>query len=125
MTETQSNRKRIRGLVVLFVLVSAVLLLVTAGAAAVYAQEAPPGAPAGGVMSAPVVIRWDLSIAISLSIGLPCLGAGFAVARVGAAAIGAATEKPELLTRSLIFVALAEGIAIYGFLVALLLYIKF
>ena len=54
----------------------------------------------------------------------PCLAAGYAVGKVGAAALGAASEKPELLTRSLLFVALAEGIAIYGLLVAVLLYLK-
>ncbi len=69
--------------------------------------------------------RWDLSIAIAAAIGLPCLAAGYAVGRVGAAALGAASEKPELLTRSLLFVALAEGIAIYGLLVAVLLYLKY
>ena len=68
--------------------------------------------------------RWDLSIAIAVAIGLPCLAAGYAVGRVGAAALGAASEKPELLTRSLLFVALAEGIAIYGLLVAVLLWFK-
>jgi V/A-type H+-transporting ATPase subunit K len=71
------------------------------------------------------MVRWDLAVAIAVAIGLPCLAAGYAVARVGAAALGAASEKPELLTRSLLFVALAEGIAIYGLLVAVLLYLKF
>jgi len=69
-------------------------------------------------------VRWDLCLGIAVSIGLPCLGAGYAVAHVGAAALGAASEKPELLTRSLLFVALAEGIAIYGLLMAILLYTK-
>ncbi len=68
--------------------------------------------------------RWDLSIAIAVAIAIPCLAAGYAVGKVGAAALGAASEKPELLTRSLLFVALAEGIAIYGLLVAVLLYLK-
>jgi V/A-type H+-transporting ATPase subunit K len=68
--------------------------------------------------------RYDLAIAISVSIGLSCLGAGYAVGRVGAAALGAASEKPELLTRGLLFVALAEGIAIYGLLIAILLWTK-
>ena len=67
---------------------------------------------------------WALAIAISVAIGIPCLGAGYAVGRVGAAALGAASEKPELLARSLLFVALAEGIAIYGLLIAVLLWIK-
>lgn len=68
--------------------------------------------------------RWDLSVAIAVAIAAPCLAAGYAVGKVGAAALGAASEKPELLTRSLLFVALAEGIAIYGLLVAVLLYMK-
>jgi V/A-type H+-transporting ATPase subunit K len=68
--------------------------------------------------------RWDLSVAIAVAISVPCLAAGYAVGKVGAAALGAASEKPEILTRSLLFVALAEGIAIYGLLVAVLVYMK-
>ena len=49
------------------------------------------------------------------------LGAGYAVAHVGAAALGAASEKPEIMGRALIFVGLAEGIAIYGLVVAIML----
>ena len=59
-------------------------------------------------------------IAAALATGLSSLGAGWAVARVGAAAIGALAEKPELLGRLLIFVGLAEGIAIYGLIVSIL-----
>lgn len=69
--------------------------------------------------------RGLVAIAIAISIGTACAGAGYAVGRVGSAAIGAASENPEMLTRSLIFVALAEGIAIYGLLVAILLWVKF
>lgn len=115
------SKKRARRLFLVAALVPFMLMVIGFGAATVHAQT---GSPAP-VASAPPAVRWDLSIAIALSIGLPCLGAGVAVGRVGAAAIGAATEKPELLTRSLIFVALAEGIAIYGLLVAVLLYSKF
>ncbi len=67
---------------------------------------------------------WALALAISVAIGVPCLGAGYAVGKVGSAALGAASEKPELLARSLLFVALAEGIAIYGLLIAILLWVK-
>ena len=49
------------------------------------------------------------------------LGAGFAVARVGSAAVGALAEKPELFGRLLIFIGLAEGIAIYGLIVSILM----
>jgi V/A-type H+/Na+-transporting ATPase subunit K len=62
-----------------------------------------------------------VAIAISLAVGLACLGAGIAVGRVGAAALGAASERPELLVKSLALVGLAEGIAIFGFVIAILL----
>ena len=60
-------------------------------------------------------------LAAAISTALAALGAGFAVAKVGAAAIGALAEKPELFGRLLIFVGLAEGIAIYGLIVAVIL----
>ena len=46
---------------------------------------------------------------------------GYAVAKVGAAAVGVLAEKPDLLGRLLIFVGLAEGIAIYGVIIAILI----
>jgi V/A-type H+-transporting ATPase subunit K len=65
---------------------------------------------------------WSLGLlAASLSTALAALGAGFAVARVGTAAIGALAEKPELFGRLLILVGLAEGIAIYGLIVSILI----
>ena len=48
-------------------------------------------------------------------------GAAYAVAHVGSAGVGALAEKPELLGRVLILVGLAEGIAIYGLIVAILI----
>ena len=70
------------------------------------------------------IVLLIMNVPIAVAIAIPCLAAGYAVGKVGAAALGAASEKPELLTRSLLFVALAEGIAIYGLLVAVLLYLK-
>jgi len=64
------------------------------------------------------------AIAIAVVISVSCLAAGYAVGKVGSAAMGAASEKPELIGRALLFVALAEGIAIYGVLAAILLYTK-
>lgn len=49
------------------------------------------------------------------------IGAGCAVAYTGAAALAAVSEKPEMFGRSLVFVGLAEGIAIYGLVVAIIL----
>lgn len=63
---------------------------------------------------------WGLFSA-ALATGLSSLGAGFAVARLGTAAVGALAEKPELLGRLLILVGLAEGIAIYGVIISILI----
>ena len=60
-------------------------------------------------------------IGAALATGLSSLGAGYAVARVGTAAVGALAEKPELFGRLLIFIGLAEGIAIYGLIVSILM----
>ena len=57
----------------------------------------------------------------AISVGLSCIGAGYAVSNVGSAAMGAMAEKPELAGRALIFVGLAEGIAIYGLIVAIMI----
>ena len=74
----------------------------------------------GGRLLDPGIVQWGY-LAAALATGLSSLGAGFAVAGVGSAAIGAVTEKPELLGRTLIFVGLAEGIAIYGLIVSILI----
>ena len=63
---------------------------------------------------------WGL-VAAALATGMSSLGAGIAVARLGTAAVGALAEKPELLGRLLIFVGLAEGIAIYGVIISILI----
>ncbi len=60
------------------------------------------------------------TLAAAISTGLACVGAGIAVAGSGAAAVGATAERPESFGRSLIFVGLSEGIAIYGLLISFL-----
>jgi V/A-type H+-transporting ATPase subunit K len=62
-----------------------------------------------------------LLLAIAVMVSASCLGAAYAVGRIGAAVMGAASEKPELIGRSIIFMGLAEGIAIYGLLMGILL----
>ncbi len=63
-----------------------------------------------------------LALAAAIVVGLSCLAAAMAVGRVGAAALGMASERPELLMKSLIFVVVAEGIAIYGLLMGIMLW---
>lgn len=59
------------------------------------------------------------AIAVIMAIG--SLAASMAVGKIGAAAMGAATEKPELLGKAIAYVGLGEGIALFGFLISLFL----
>lgn len=72
----------------------------------------------------PKIVSFGL-VAAALAVGLGSIGAGLAVASSGSAAIGALAEKPELLGKLLIIVGLAEGIAIYGLLIAIMILGKF
>ncbi len=60
-------------------------------------------------------------MAAAASVGLSTIAAGIAVGLVGSAAMGTLGEKPEMSGRALIFLGLAEGIAIYGLIVAILI----
>lgn len=60
-------------------------------------------------------------VAAALSIGLSAIGGGIAVAASAPAAIGATSEDPKAFGKALIFVALGEGIAIYGLLISILI----
>jgi len=60
-------------------------------------------------------------IAAAVAVGLSTIAGGIAVGLVGAAAMGAVGEKPEISGKALIFLGLAEGIAIYGFIVAIMI----
>ena len=60
-------------------------------------------------------------LAASIAFGLGAIGAGFAISHVGAAAMGAIAEKPQMAGQALIFVALAEGLVVFGFITALMI----
>jgi len=62
-----------------------------------------------------------IAVAAALAVGLCALATAMAQSRIGAAGCGTLAEKPELLGRVLILVGLAEGIAIYGLIVAVLI----
>jgi V/A-type H+-transporting ATPase subunit K len=75
-----------------------------------------------------VAAAGELSVGMGLAIigaGIPTalstIGAGIAVGPIGAASLAAITEKPENLGRTLIYLGLAEGIAIYGLVISILL----
>ena len=62
-------------------------------------------------------------VAAAFAVALACIAGGIAVGKIGAAAMGAMSENAELSGKALPFVGLAEGICLWGFLVALLIII--
>lgn len=74
------------------------------------AQE-PVGGGAGGTAL----------LAASIAVAGSSIGAAIAVAYTGAAALAAMSERPEMFGRAMVIVGLAEGIAIYGLIVAIIL----
>lgn len=60
-------------------------------------------------------------LAAALSTGLAAVGTGIAVGAVGSSAVGAVSEDPKILGKTIIFVGLAEGIAIYGIIISIMI----
>ena len=94
-------------------MVFALLLVV---GAVVFAQEA-SSADAETASSSSV---WKY-FAAAIAVGISCIAGGMAVGRIGAAAMGAMSENAELSGKAIPYVGLAEGICLWGFLVALLI----
>jgi V/A-type H+-transporting ATPase subunit K len=89
-------------------------LMVAGGALSAAEPVAPPR------QLSDVVLMWGF-IAAALSTGIGALGAAYAVSHVGAAALGAMGERPEVAGRALVFVGLAEGVAIYGLIISIMI----
>jgi V/A-type H+-transporting ATPase subunit K len=100
----------------LLLFVAAELGLLLLGVQDVMAQEA-AAAP-------PTEVGVGLGLAL-IGIGIPtafaAIGAGIAVGPVGASSLAVISEKPEMFGRSLIYLGLAEGIAIYGVVISIIL----
>ena len=90
-----------------------VLALVCIASSLGFAQEAAE-AEAGNTSA------WKY-FAAALSVGISCIAGGIAVGQIGSAAMGAMSENPELSGKALPYAGLAEGICLWGFLVALLI----
>ena len=100
-------------------MIGAVLVGIIFSATVVTGAETAGGAMPADQMSVYKAI--GLGVAAAIAISATVIVAAYAVGRIGSAALGAAAEKPELLTRSLLFVALAEGLAVLGFAIAMML----
>ena len=115
MTQATTTRRR-----------RALAALVPAGVLAVFATlllwlpASLAADPAVAANLSPEVLRWGF-VAAALSTGLSSVAAAYAVAAIGSAGVGAMAEKPELMGRVLVLVGLAEGIAIYGVIISILI----
>jgi V/A-type H+-transporting ATPase subunit K len=97
------------------VLLAFTLLLILGMAA--FAQEASSVNEAASMTSV-----WKY-FAAAVAVGISCIAGGMAVGRIGAAAMGAMSENADLSGKALPYAGLAEGICLWGFLVALLILI--
>ena len=93
------------------------LAVAALAAAPALAQEAAPAAAAARTPMETAI----LAVAAAATMFLSVFGAGAAIGKVGSAALGAAAEKPEVLSKSILFVALAEGLCVLGFVIAIML----
>lgn len=104
-------RKLVRASVLIYVMLVAVFLFFLMPGIASAASSADPSSGMG-------------FLAAALSTGLSAIAAGYAVAVVGSSAIGAISEDPNIVGKTIIFVGLAEGIAIYGLIVSIMILAK-
>jgi V/A-type H+-transporting ATPase subunit K len=99
--------------------------LLLLGAAANLSSAADSAGAAGGAKVAPEAGGYGMGfIGMALATGLACIGAGIAVGSVGSAAIGLVGEQPGAIGTTLIYVGLAEGVAIYGIVISMLIFSK-
>lgn len=73
------------------------------------------------VASTSSTVDWSPAIGAAIAVAGSSIGAAIGVAYTGAAAIAAISEKPEMFGRAMVIVGLAEGIAIYGLVIAVAL----
>jgi V/A-type H+-transporting ATPase subunit K len=111
----------------LLIIISALIVLI-ASAARSSDQDKNAAAQEGITLDAAAVApgaytgtdRALICFAATLAVSIACLASAAALGKIGSAAFGAMSEKPELGGRALIFLGLAEGIAIYGLIVAIM-----
>ncbi|MGW3247971.1 ATP synthase subunit C [Streptomyces sp. NPDC001070] len=113
---------RRKGRAVLRVITGVNLLLLVGAVALLTVALTDTPASAGGTQPAAASPGNSAAlIGAAIAIAGASIGAAIAVAYTGAAALAALSERPELFGRAIVIVGLAEGIAIYGLVVAILL----
>ena len=101
---------------VLTLIAAVVALTLAMATASVLASAQEQGGEGGGVSDV-----YAKAIGSAIAVGLAGIGGGYAVGVAGAAAASAVAENREISGTALLYVALGEGIAIYGLIVALVI----
>ncbi len=112
-------RRHVRLSVVALVAIMAILSLISV--ANVFGQGSESQTALSAMSEAQARVAQYGLIAAAVAFGFGAIGAGIAIAHVGAAAMGAIGEKPEIASQALIFIALAEGLVVFGFITALMI----
>jgi len=112
MCKAHKGELSMKGKILLLGFMFAITLFMITSPVVVYAQEGE------------TAVTGDKFMAMAISTGISTIAASYAVAKTGVAALATITEKPELFGRTILYVGLAEGIAIYGVLVAFLIWIS-
>lgn len=107
-----------RSVMGLMLTIAAALVLALVPWTALHGAEAAEAAAAGVMSGSNKAV---MAIAAMGAVGLSCISSGYALARIGSAALGAMSEKPEIGGRALVFLGMAEGIAIYGLIIAIMM----
>ncbi len=120
MNSSQKNfkAKLVLSVVILFVVMAIVSVI---AAEKIFAQEDQTKETQVAKKESAGNIAGYAFIGAAIAFGFGAIGAGIGIGNVGAAAMGAIAEKPEMAGQALIFVALAEGLVIFGFITALMI----
>ncbi len=116
----QSPEKATRRLVLGYNVANLVIALAIIGIGLVWLFSPGAALAADPAQATKPFDQWA-SLAAAIAVGVGTLAAGIAVSNTGAAALGAIAERPETFGRALVFVGLAEGIGIYGLIIAVLI----
>ena len=116
-----SVRKAVFTSVSAFGLVMISMIVLAVSGYPVFAESGAEGAAGTAAAAGMSMGEGFKYLAAALSTGLATIGTGLAVGSVGSSAIGAVSEDSSILGKTLIFVGMAEGIAIYGMIISILI----
>lgn len=106
---------------VIMVTAGVIAMLAVSGSPAVADVPANAAIPVAVAAETTATANWAALIGAAIAVAGSSIGAAIAVAYTGAAALAALSERPELFGRAMVIVGLAEGIAIYGLIVSIIL----